>query len=129
LYTDFKQAKQETEDLENLVYIMDQGPQKQDPTRVTLPFWVYFFLVLRDVITQSDFDDLRMEQRQVQVSRLTSADIMSGHSMLNYLKFLKAQMISKNPGLEVHLQWSFGLTAFTRNEDLEDFNDASVSET
>ena len=50
MYTDFKQAKQEDEDLENLVYIMDQGPQKQDPTRVTLPFWVYFFLVLRDVI-------------------------------------------------------------------------------
>ena len=108
---------------------MDQGPQKEDAERVTLPFWVYFFLVLRDVISQSDFDELRMEQRQVQVSRLTSADIMSGHSMLNYLKFLKSKMISKNTGLEVHLQWSFGHIAFTRNEEIEDFNDACVSET
>ncbi len=65
----------------------------------------------------------------MQVSRLTSADIMSGHSMLNYLKYLKAQIIAKNPGLEVHLQWSFGLTAFIGNGDLEDFNDACVSET
>ena len=47
--------------MENMVYIMDQGGQKEDPARLTLPFWVYLFLVLRDVISQSDFDDLRME--------------------------------------------------------------------
>ena len=67
-------------------------------------FWLYFFLVYRDVIEQSNEDEVNMEAKIVTLSNRKSLTLMNGFIMVKYIHYCKAKVLEHHPELELKVQ-------------------------
>ena len=84
-----------------------------------MSFWLYFFLVYRDVIDQDPTDIINMEAKIVTLNQRSSQILMNGSIMVKYLHHCKAKVLEKHPELELKAQMSFGPSSFL-NKNQED---------